>query len=913
VTFQYDIPPYAYRFTVRDKYAYVADGAGGLGLRILDISEKKEPTEIGIYRSPGQAKAVAVQNDLAFLADGEKGLQVVDIANPLRPVLVGALELGGDATHLALNGPYAYVANRIQGLQTVDISDPRRPKLVGTLRAGLPGEAAWVVPYRGEYVLVSCLGGGLAGVYVKDAKAPQLVGIFDEFKDLRSLVLVDHYALAAGGKDGLIVLDVMHPAKIERIAQIPTDGEAENIFVRDNYAFLASGAQGVQVFSITDMENPYLVGATKDLTSASYIAAEWLAPDEKQKEPGAYRLYIADGEKGLRFFLLKKSSYVFQVGGYETPGTATFLELFHYVAVTVNEEMLAAANRLGEMGLTGVSKAIEEARQGFAKPIKEFAKAGGTTWPRTPALQKARWTLWRFLVFDILIFFAASFCAWLGFFGQFALPVRGRRERWLTWMRLILFSLGRHGTLTRVIDGQIYQSEGDAKRQGPGVALVQLTNAALIEKRNLKRHWLGELLLKLAGLREPTPEAPFGIMKLENGQGEQPIPSERVEGPGIVFTSGNPLGHNVKYDEAIVKAIDLRSQVRTTIENIRATTVDGIEVEAKVFCTFTLGLPPDDLLVTYKDGEECAEALRVVDFELNPDLDARGNPRSIYKVKALKDDLDDEDKQEIHRNLAQIRSLPALENPFKKNGAPPGRPFLYEEERAIAAATARGENSPPGKPIEWTDLPERTAVEVFRNLLAREAFDILYRPVDPDPQGFPLRRLKTDFGCRVRNLGLLAYQFVEPREASQGYLVEGTRWEEKELAIYAARRLTTPKVLRARGIKVIAAGFTELKPVNPMVHQQLLKAWMVNWQKGLARLDHETQAERMRSEGEAQAKQDMANALVSMFKEEEGRDVLASRILQYLETAAANPAIRQLIPPESLEVLNVLQGWSEKP
>jgi len=52
--------------------------------------------------------------------------------------------------------------------------------------------------------------------------------------------------------------------------------------------------------------------------SASYIASEWIAPEENQKEPGSYRLYIADGEKGLRFFLLKKSSYIFQVGSYET-------------------------------------------------------------------------------------------------------------------------------------------------------------------------------------------------------------------------------------------------------------------------------------------------------------------------------------------------------------------------------------------------------------------------------------------------------------------------------------------------------------------------------------------------------------------------------------------------------------------
>ena len=61
--------------------------SGSQGLSILDLSDKKKPRQVGLYRSMGQAYATALHptEKLAYLADGTGGLHVVDIADPGRP------------------------------------------------------------------------------------------------------------------------------------------------------------------------------------------------------------------------------------------------------------------------------------------------------------------------------------------------------------------------------------------------------------------------------------------------------------------------------------------------------------------------------------------------------------------------------------------------------------------------------------------------------------------------------------------------------------------------------------------------------------------------------------------------------------------------------------------------------------
>jgi len=59
---------------VSSNHAYVADG--GSGLRIIDISNPANPTEVGYYDTPRYSYGVAVSNNFIYVADYDDGLQI---------------------------------------------------------------------------------------------------------------------------------------------------------------------------------------------------------------------------------------------------------------------------------------------------------------------------------------------------------------------------------------------------------------------------------------------------------------------------------------------------------------------------------------------------------------------------------------------------------------------------------------------------------------------------------------------------------------------------------------------------------------------------------------------------------------------------------------------------------------------
>ena len=62
------------------KYAYVADS--GSGLRIINVADPKNPTEVGFYDTPGYAYAVVVTDNYAYVADWIGGLVILRLRLP---------------------------------------------------------------------------------------------------------------------------------------------------------------------------------------------------------------------------------------------------------------------------------------------------------------------------------------------------------------------------------------------------------------------------------------------------------------------------------------------------------------------------------------------------------------------------------------------------------------------------------------------------------------------------------------------------------------------------------------------------------------------------------------------------------------------------------------------------------------
>lgn len=987
----YNYPPLAKFFVVRDQFAYVTDGAGtptgkSQGLSIVDLSDKKKPRQVGVYplnraASPGEAFAVALHptEKVAYLADGSGGLQVINIADPARPSRITQLPTASSALHLALKDKRLYLALGDAGLWVMDISNPRAPFKLGELKAGvpggLPGAATWLGVYD-DYVIVANRGAGLSSVLVQDGRNPQLVGTNTQHLDVRRFVIRKNRLYAGAGADGMVIYNLDRPSRVEEIKTQPTVGPAEYVYPEGSYAFVAMAAQGIQVFLIENETRPIPVGASLTPNQAVMLQAISLEPEEGDNTPVGYFLFAAEGSNGLRFYHIKKDLLLFQSSVYETPGTAYFWEVFNFIVTRINGLVNQTRDLLKALGLGFLDPAIKWVQGKFNALIKSVVRRLGTDpWPLTGASPKAGWTLGRVLFFDWLVLGWFGMLFWAAFVAQFVLPVQGLNERDLARRRLWAFIRRKHGTMTRVYDGQVRRPPDDAEWSGPGVALVDVVSAVVLEKRIHSRSTLSELRHTLFGGKDPPPDAPFGTRREEwgnlwnlwgplrqriNRRLDEPIPQgwqrsdldwqfhtvfgemqrrapvapERVEGRRLVFTQTGGGRHGPGFDEVVAHSVDLRKQFRISGQEVLAHTRNGIELRSLVFCLFTLGEKPETLQVTYLEGRQRWENIRVVywDEVLSTEVRKNGKRQTTkrYVVKELIDELDPEDKQEIHsyvqackRILAQgagLEDCPPLPLQPQEEIAT-GQPFLLDRDRVFAAAASRADDRSVDNQPAWHELPVRTAIEVYRNLLLREDYDNLYSPTNE--KIYPMKSFKTDLSRRVRNLGLINFQYIERKDCEPlqakneldgppDLKHSGAGGSYTVSTWYPARPLTYPKALRARGIKVITAGSTEMRPVDEEVRRRFLETWRARWLRDAeqTRTDYEMQAQRIRTQARIQAQRDMIDILTRIFASGQySREAMALRVFQALEGVAADPLTRQFLPEETIYMLRTLEQW----
>jgi len=842
----YDSPEHLSDLSLVGDQAYVVDGVRGLWA--VDVADARAVREKGFLATSGAAKRVSVYGNHAYIVGGAEGVSIVDIANPLEMQLVGVFDTPGNAQEVFVRDELAYLADGISGLLIYDLRDKSAVKILGAVNT--PG-AAFDLDVAGEYAYVADGPAGFQIIKVSEVFAPVKVGVIDSLHDVRSVVVHGPYAYLAGGVEGFHIVDVSAPIRPEIVATLPTPGPVEDVYVSGFYAFLTMQDRGLLVVDVTDARKPVIVGRSEIPGKALRLEALRRPPVENR--PGWFNVYVASDTGGIRIVEVVKTLRPQSLGLYETPGTATPRQIFDHLVAQL-----------------------------YQKPEGVSQKAART---------------FRLFLIDVIVFAIGGTYIWLAFFAQFTLPVTDLRARRAAVGRLFAFLTGRHGMAVHVRAGHLVQRTGEALRRGPGVVLVDLSSAIVLVKRGMSRAPVIRPLLRRLTIFKRVLARYIKV-------GAQPkvTPRIHVEGPGVVFTGGSG------YDEGILGVVDLRPQVRTQPE-VQVYTSEGIELSCTVMVKFTLGEPPVVLPVIY-EGEQKMENLRVAQLEEKPLPAQDGKPASWGKVvTALKDELDELDKGEIHRWVQARRKSGKPPGPTKAGNPRPPQDLgaalpLYhvDEQRVFAAIAAEAKEVYEGRTSDWTELPARAATEVFRNLIAKHKYDDLYQL--SDPQAYSVNDLKSDFGIAVRNLGILAYQFVE-RHDRRGISV-GQLWDPEELRFYPGRELQQAKVLRARGIKVLYATFTELRPVNPEVYQQRLDTWRARWQREaiLKRVDADLVATRMRNKARIKGQREMAERLIKILKAApQSREATALRIFQALEAAAADPVTRRLLPETTVNVL----------
>lgn len=136
---------------VSERHAYVTerprwngvDDVGG-GLRVIDLDDPAQPTQVGSYGKGIYANSLAIAGGYAYLADGNEvegeGLAILDIDDPTDPILVAGHRTVGSPRGVVISGNHAYLISERHyvgtewqsgGIEVIDIANPAQPHQVG--------------------------------------------------------------------------------------------------------------------------------------------------------------------------------------------------------------------------------------------------------------------------------------------------------------------------------------------------------------------------------------------------------------------------------------------------------------------------------------------------------------------------------------------------------------------------------------------------------------------------------------------------------------------------------------------------------------------------------------------------------------------------------------------------------------
>ena len=475
------------------------------------------------------------------------------------------------------------------------------------------------------------------------------------------------------------------------------------------------------------------------------------------------------------------------------------------------------------------------------------------------------------------------FVLMLGGMSQFVLPVRKSNERWRAFKRLVRYLLRSHGPAIFVKGGKIVSDLKEKKLKLPGVALVDLSSAIALEKSlPVKGHFSSPYANDDELDEEDKPQKDF------LGRIKKVLPQVEIKafGPGLVFTEMGQKIHG---------AVDLRKQVRA-VPGVEAYTRDGIRVKSNIFTVFSLSEEPEIIYVSFI-GEKAPENLRVVLLEKNDK--AEEVVANLFKLDAA-------DAMEIYNNFESGKLHFQIQG-VEKEQKPSRQQYPFYEDRVIQALYYLPHTVGDQNAVEWSALPNMVAVEIYRNIIAQYSYDYMHKP--NDPKEFPLKDIKGEFAFRVKSKGLMKYQLVSRRDGSP--ITKDSLWDKNALSFFQPTLFKNHQALRDRGIKLIAAGFSELTPPEE-ISDGLMDNWKAHWEKEIhAKLaERDLVSARIRNHARIQAQEESSFVLSDVFKDDHfSEEALTVRVFQALEAAATDVGEARLPQHDTIDMLGSLYQW----
>ncbi|MBD3191120.1 MAG: hypothetical protein GF308_10770 [Candidatus Heimdallarchaeota archaeon] len=247
---------YSWGIYVEDEIAFLADGADGL--QLFNVSDPSNPTWLAEIEDGGYARNVVVSNQLAFVADGYDGLEIINVSDPGHPIEIGEFTDGGSmyARGICVKDNIAFVAEDSVGLKIINVTDPTTPEEIGSYTT----ISAYNLVVKENIVYLA--GNGLEILDITNLSSPTFLSGYSATLPRDIFLKNDHIFLAHNY--GMTIVNIANPSSPQEIGEYLSNTMSGDpsfgVYVSETHAFLAADLAGLQIFDITSLNDPQIIG-----------------------------------------------------------------------------------------------------------------------------------------------------------------------------------------------------------------------------------------------------------------------------------------------------------------------------------------------------------------------------------------------------------------------------------------------------------------------------------------------------------------------------------------------------------------------------------------------------------------------------------------------------------------------------
>jgi hypothetical protein len=235
--------------------------ANNRGLKIYNVADPAHPVEIGGCACPPGTWtlwALCVKDTFAYVTSPNR-LTIFNVVDPVNPSVVGTWYPPPDTTllHIDVKDSFAYIiADESFGifapyLLIIDISDPTNPMFVGCCNNVCLGS----VKVHGYYAY-NVGGGPLFIINVADPTNPYIIGWYDYPNWVSDMYITDNYAYVAGIWPEFSIANISDPSSPFLVSSLVEEDRARSVTIINQIAYLAN-LQDITVIDVSDPQFPF--------------------------------------------------------------------------------------------------------------------------------------------------------------------------------------------------------------------------------------------------------------------------------------------------------------------------------------------------------------------------------------------------------------------------------------------------------------------------------------------------------------------------------------------------------------------------------------------------------------------------------------------------------------------------------